>query len=170
MYLSLGFVLFAAVCPASSFSWSRGCTEPLVGEEKPQLSSGVFWLKLRFCLFFTLSKVSESCWRSHCWEEEKCKCYFKVLVSLGISTACIQDGSPAWILLWQLIFGISKLLLCVLQKTWLRHRVCFCFMLFPSVEERKWNFLPKAVLNHQFSPKQKAKWVNHKPGIPSSCS
>lgn len=95
MYLSLGFVLFAAVCPASSFSWSRGCTEPLVGEEKPQLSSGVFWLKLRFCLFFTLSKVSESCWRSHCWEEEKCKCYFKVLVSLGISTACSQDGSPA---------------------------------------------------------------------------
>lgn len=86
------------------------------------------------------------------------------------STAWNQVGSPALILLWQLTFGISKLLLCILQKTWLRRSLCFCFMLFPSVEERKWSFLPKAVLNHQFSPKQKAKWVNHKPGIPTSCS
>lgn len=131
--LSLGFVLFAAVWPASGFSWCRECTEPLVGEEKSQLSSGVFNILVKIWIFvcFSLSLRYQKAAEEATAEKKR---------SVSVLYKCLfAPGTPAWMLLWQLIFGVWTLLLCVLQKTWLRHRVCFCFTLcfFPVWRKEK---------------------------------
>lgn len=73
--------------------------------------------------------------------------------------------------LWQLIFGISKLLPCVLQQTWLRCSVCF-WLIPPTLSQREWKKIKRLaqswMLNHQFAPKQKAKRVNHNTWISAS--
>lgn len=111
----------------------------------------IFWLKLGFVCFSLSLRYQKAAEEATAEKKRSVSVLYKSIRLDHLHEYCCDSW---FLLLW------------VLQKTWLGHRVCFCFTLCAFSQcggkKRKWSFLPKAVLNHQFSPK----WVNHKAGIP----